>query len=72
MSQVVGTWVAEDMHLHVTWPMVLHVDNVADASFQHSICGNTRLKGIFKISDDWIKQLKDEDLVKSVQDCKYR
>ena len=30
-------WEAEDMHVHVEWPMILHVDNVAGVSFQHSL-----------------------------------
>ena len=52
--------------MHVEWPMILHVDNVAGVSFQHSTCGNTQLKGIFKMTEDWVKERKDEDKVKSV------
>ena len=52
--------------MYVEWPMVLHVDNAAGVSFQHSTCGDTQLKGIFKMSDDWVKDLKNEDIVKSV------
>ena len=59
-------WVAEDMHVHVEWPMILHVDNAAGVSFQHSTCGDTELKGIFKMSEDWVQELKDEATVKSV------
>ena len=59
-------WVAEDMHAHVEWPMILHVDNAAGVSFQHSTRGDTQLKGIFKMSEDWVKELKDEAKVKSV------
>ena len=43
--------------------MILHVDNAAGVSFQHSTCGNTQLKGIFKMTDDWVKELKDEDKI---------
>ena len=59
-------WVAEDMHVNVVWPMVLDIDNAAGVSFQHSTCGDTQLKGIFKMSEDWVKELKDEGMVKSV------
>ena len=59
-------WVAEDMHMNVTWPMTLHVDNAAGVSFQHTTCGNSQMKGIFKKSEDWVQELKDEATVKSV------
>ena len=59
-------WVVEDMHVHVKWPMTLHVDNAAGVSFQHATCGNTQMKGIFKMSEDWVQDLKDEDKVVSV------
>ena len=59
-------WVTEDMHVHVKWPMTLHVDNAAGVSFQHTTCGNTQMKGIFKMSEDWIQDLKNEDKVVSV------
>ena len=61
-------WIAEDMHVHVEWPMILHVDNAAGVSFQHSTRGDTQLKGIFKMSEDWVKELKDEATVKSVHE----
>ena len=54
------------MYVHVAWPMILHVDNATGVSFQHSTCGDTQLKGIFKMTEDWVKELKDEDKVKSV------
>ena len=59
-------WVAEDMHVTVKWPMTLHVDNAAGVSFQHTTCGNTQMKGIFKMSEDWVQELKDEAKVMSV------
>ena len=59
-------WVAEDMHMKVTWPMVLHVDNAAGESFQHSTCGTTKLKGIFNLREAWVQELKDEAQVNAV------
>ena len=59
-------WVAEDMHMNVTWPMKLHVDNAAGVSFQHTTCGNSQMKGIFKMSEDWVQDLKDLKKVESV------
>ena len=29
-------WIAEELNLKVEWPLVLHVDNAAGESFQHS------------------------------------
>ena len=59
-------WVAEDMHVPVEWPMTLHVDNAAGVSLQHSTCGHTTMKGIFKMSEDWVQELKDVKKVVSV------
>ena len=59
-------WVAEDMHVPVKWPMTLHVDNAAGVSFQHTTCASTTMKGIFKMSEDWVQELKDEKKVMSV------
>ena len=59
-------WVAEDMNMNVTWPMTLYVDNAAGVSFQHTTCGNSQMKGIFKMSEDWVQDLKNLDKVKSV------
>ena len=58
--------VTEDMHVNVNWPIILHVDNAAGVSFQHSTCGHTELKGVFKMTADWVQDLKDEEKVKSV------
>ena len=61
-------WVAEDMHMPVTWPMVLQVDNAAGESFQHSTCGASKLKGVFNLCDARIhvQELKDEGRVNAV------
>jgi len=62
----VRMWVAEEMHIEVTWPMVLHVDNAAGESFQHSTCGTTKLKGIFNLREAWVQELKNEAQVNAV------
>ena len=46
-------WIAEELNLKVEWPLVLHVDNAAGESFQHSTCGSTKLKGVFGLHHDW-------------------
>ena len=63
---IIRLWVAEDMHVTVTWPMVLHVDNAAGESFQHSTCGVSKLKGVFNLREAWVRELKDEGLVNAV------
>ena len=59
-------WIAEELKLKVEWPLVLHVDNAAGESFQHSTCGSTKLKGVFGLHQDWVQELKNEDIVNAV------
>ena len=59
-------WIAEELNLKVEWPLVLHVDNAAGESFQHSTCGSTKLKGVFGLHQDWVQELKNEDMVNAV------
>ena len=59
-------WIAEELNLKVEWPLVLHVDNAAGESFQHSTCGSTKLKGVFGLHHDWVQELKNEDIVHTV------
>jgi hypothetical protein len=46
--------------------MVLHVDNAAGESFQHSTCGTSKLKGVFNLREAWVRELKNEGLVNAV------
>ena len=60
-------WIAEELNVKVEWPLVLHFDNAAAGeSFQLSTCGSTKLKEIFGLHQDWVQQLKNEDIVNSV------
>ena len=59
-------WIAEELNLKVEWPFVLHVDNAAGESFQHSTCGTSKLKGVFGLHQDWVQELKNEDIVNAV------
>ena len=59
-------WIAEELNLKVEWPFVLHVDNAAGESFQHSTCGTSKLKGVFGLHQDWVQELKNEDIVHTV------
>ena len=52
--------------MKVEWPLVLRVDNAAGESFQHLTCGTTKLKGVFGLHQDWVQELKNEDIVNSV------
>ena len=52
--------------MHVEWPLVLHADHATGVSFQHSTCGDTQRKELFKMTADWVKELKDEYKVRSV------
>ena len=59
-------WVAEEMGMEVKWPIQILVDNAAGVSFQHSTCVSTKLRGIFNLRDQWIRELKDEKKVNTV------
>ena len=53
---------------------MIHVDNAADESFQHSTCEPNKLKRLFNLHEDWVQELQDEAQVKSVhivvQNCR--
>ena len=59
-------WIAEELKLKVEWPLILHVDNAAGESLQHSTCGSTKLKRVFGLHQDWVQELKNEDIVNAV------
>ena len=60
-------WVAEEMGRQVTLPLVVHVDNAAGVSYQHSTCASSKLRGVYDQRSDWIKELKDQESVTAVK-----
>ena len=60
-------WVAEEMGRQVTWSLVVHVDNAAGVSYQHSTCASSKLRGVYDQRSDWIKELKDQESATAVK-----
>ena len=61
MSQV--AIVAEDAGLEVSWPMQLSVDNAAGEAFVNKTTPQSKLRGVFHLKDQRIKELRDEGIV---------
>ena len=49
------------------WPGRIFVDNAAGVSFQNGTNPNSKLKGIFDLREQWVKELRDKQRVKAVQ-----
>ena len=60
-------WVAEEMGREVPYPIVLHVDNAAGVSYQHSTCAASKLRGVYDQRQDWVQELKDQSIVTAVK-----
>ena len=57
-------WKADEMGLRVPKVIKMLVDNAQAISFQHRTCPHTKLKGVFDLRWDWVKDLQqDGDLV---------
>ena len=59
--------VAEDAGLEVRWPMTLHVsvDNAAGESFCNKTTPQSKLRGVFNMKDQRIKEMRDEEMVRA-------
>lgn len=56
-------WRAEDWGIEVHWPCVIKEDNAATVSFQASTAMNSKLKGVFNLRDEWVKELKEAGII---------
>ena len=54
------------MGIHIEWPGRIFVDNAAGVSFQNGTNPNSKLKGIFDLREQWVKELRDKRRVKAV------
>ena len=59
-------WIAEEMGIHIEWPGRIFVDNAAGVSFQNGTNPNSKLKGVFDLREQWVKELRDKRRVKAV------
>ena len=54
------------MGVPVKWPCRIHVDNDSGISFQKATTPNSKLKGVFDLRWNWIKELRDNKRVQAV------
>ena len=59
-------WKCDEMGMQVPSIIQMEVDNTQAISFQHKTCANTKLKGVFDLRWDWVKDLQDAKEVKTI------
>ena len=65
-------WIAEELLLQVTWPAIILVDNSSGIVFQQSMNPASKLKGVFDLRLNWVKELQNKDRIKAIKvDTKY-
>ena len=65
-------WIAEELMLQVTWPAAILVDNSSGIIFQQSMNPTSKLKGVFNLRLNWVKELQDKRRIRAVKvDTKY-
>jgi hypothetical protein len=57
-------WVLADMGVELPWPIVVNVDNTQAISFCNQTCLDSKLKGMIDNRDQWVKELKDDSIVR--------
>ena len=57
--------IAEDAGLEVNWPMPLSVDNAAGESFCNKTTPHSKLRGVFHMKDQRIRELRDAEIVRA-------
>ena len=60
-------WIAEDMYADVKWPMEILVDNKGAISFQQKTNSGSKMRGIFDLREQWVKELKNKAEIKAVK-----
>lgn len=60
-------WVAEEMGGAVQWPCKIGVDNAAGVSFQKATTPTSKLKGVYDLRWEWVRELQDSGQVEAVK-----
>ena len=60
-------WRAEDLGVRVTWPCKIKEDNAATVSFQKATVVDTKMKGVYNLRWNWVKELRDAEKVEAVK-----
>ena len=56
-------WIVEELLLQVTWPAEILVDNSSGVVFQQSMNPASKLKGLFNLRSNWVKELQDKQRI---------
>ena len=59
-------WKCDEMNMNVSSPLVVQVDNDQARVFAHGHCLQSRLRGVVDMREDWVQELRDQNLVKVV------
>ena len=54
-----------EMGLKILKPLVVRVDNEQARSFSEQTCVRSRLRGIFRLSDGYVQELRDRESLKT-------
>ena len=60
------TWKCEEMGMRTPNIIQMEVDNTQAISFQHKTCPHTKLKGVFDLRWDWVRDLQNNNEVKTI------
>jgi len=60
-------WRAEEMGVRVDWPCRIHEDNAATIAFQGSKTSGTKIKRVYNLRWEWVRELRDSQIVEAVK-----
>ena len=60
-------WRAEDLGVRVKWPCEIYEDNAATVSFQKATVLDSKVKGVYNLRWDWVRELRDASKIKAVK-----
>ena len=58
-------WRAEELGVKVKYPFTMLEDNAATVSFQKSTTPYSKLRGVYNLRDNWVRELKDSKIVQA-------
>ena len=60
-------WRAEDLGVRVQWPCEIREDNAATVSFQQATVLDSKVKGVYNLRWNWVRELRDKKKIKAVK-----
>lgn len=59
--------VLSEMGINLPFPLVVQVDNKGVKSFATGSCVESKLKGVWDLREEWVKELRDVGMVKPMK-----